>query len=254
MERKYRAKQASDSLLVGVLLSASGGLQDAYTYHVRDHVFANAQTGNIVLMAEKLTTGQWAGVVRYLLPLLAFAGGVLLAELLHRHFHTRGIALHWRHGVLLTELLLLIAVAFFPQSLNVPANILVSFACAMQVEAFREVEGNAYATTMCIGNLRSGTENLFYFFETKDRTRLHRAGVYYAVIAFFLLGAALGGIAAPKMQEMTILLCCPLLLAAAALMLRIRSRHLRFLALMTGAEEEEKLLGKDPGEDAGTSK
>ena len=34
----------SESLLVGVLLSFSGGLQDAYTYLCRGHIYANAQT------------------------------------------------------------------------------------------------------------------------------------------------------------------------------------------------------------------
>lgn len=42
--------QRSDSFILGALLSFSGGLQDAYTFNVRDRVFANAQTGNVGLM------------------------------------------------------------------------------------------------------------------------------------------------------------------------------------------------------------
>ena len=41
--------QTSESFRLSALLSFSGGLQDAYTYNVRDGVFANAQTGNVVL-------------------------------------------------------------------------------------------------------------------------------------------------------------------------------------------------------------
>ena len=41
--------------------------------------------------------------------------------------------------------------------------IMVSFSCAMQVQAFRKVNGFAYASTMCIGNLRSGTDALSVF-------------------------------------------------------------------------------------------
>lgn len=37
--------QTSESFRLSALLSFSGGLQDAYTYNVRDGVFANAQTG-----------------------------------------------------------------------------------------------------------------------------------------------------------------------------------------------------------------
>ena len=43
--------QTSESFRLSAILSLSGGLQDAYTYNVRGQVFANAQTGNVVLMA-----------------------------------------------------------------------------------------------------------------------------------------------------------------------------------------------------------
>lgn len=242
MEKRYRAKQASDSLLVGCLLSASGGLQDAYTYNVRDQVFANAQTGNIVLMGQNLALGNWEVAVRYFLPLLAFAAGVYAAESIHTHFHTKGIAMHWRHQVLLVEVALLFAVGWMPQSVNLLANVLVSFTCAMQVETFRELEGNSYATTMCIGNLRSAMENLYYWRKSKEESRRHKTAVYFIVILFFLIGAGIGGVLSRDFGEKTILLCCPPLLLAFALMLRIRDRRLRFLSLMTGAEEDEAVV------------
>ncbi|MFR8333021.1 MAG: YoaK family protein [Oscillospiraceae bacterium] len=47
----------------------------------------------------------------------------------------------------------------------------------MQVESFRKIEGNAYATTMCIGNLRSGMEHLYRWHVTQEKAHLHRAGV-----------------------------------------------------------------------------
>lgn len=242
MEKKYRAKQASDSLLVGALLSASGGLQDAYTYNVRDEVFANAQTGNIVLLGQNLMLGNWDIALRYLMPLVAFAGGVYMAEVIHTRFHSKGIAMHWRHAVLLVEVAILFCVGWMPQSWNLPANMLVSFVCAMQVEAFRELEGSSYATTMCIGNLRSAMENLYYWRKTGEDLRRHKAATYLIVIVFFLIGAATGGVLSQSWGEATILLCCPPLLLAFVLMLRIRNRRLRFLSLMTGAEEDEAVV------------
>ena len=41
-------KQMSESMLVWILLTFSGGYMDAYTYLFRGGVFANAQTGNPV--------------------------------------------------------------------------------------------------------------------------------------------------------------------------------------------------------------
>ena len=53
MKPKHRG-QMSESFLTAVFLSLSGGLQDAYTYLFRGKVFANAQTGNIVLLSAAL--------------------------------------------------------------------------------------------------------------------------------------------------------------------------------------------------------
>ena len=46
--------QMSDSMLTAFFIILSGGLQDAYTYCCRGKVFANAQTGNIVLLSTHL--------------------------------------------------------------------------------------------------------------------------------------------------------------------------------------------------------
>ena len=58
MKPKHRG-QMSESFLTAVFLSLSGGLQDAYTYLFRGKVFANAQTGNIVLLSSNLMDGNW---------------------------------------------------------------------------------------------------------------------------------------------------------------------------------------------------
>ena len=79
-KREKKPRQMSESLLVGLLLAFSGGLMDAYTYVLRDHVFANAQTGNIILFAISLFEGSAPAAVRYLLPILSFMLGVLSAQ------------------------------------------------------------------------------------------------------------------------------------------------------------------------------
>ena len=47
----------SESMLTAAFIILSGGLQDAYTYLCRGKVFANAQTGNIVLFSAYLFDG-----------------------------------------------------------------------------------------------------------------------------------------------------------------------------------------------------
>ena len=45
-----------------------------------DRVFANAQTGNLVLMTQNLMEGNIAHSLNYLLPIFAFIVGVFVAE------------------------------------------------------------------------------------------------------------------------------------------------------------------------------
>ena len=165
--------QMSESFVTAMFLSLSGGLQDAYTYFFRGKVYANAQTGNIVLLSQHLFTGDFLKALHYLIPLVAFASGILAAELFREHFQSLK-ALHWRQMIVLAEILLLFSVGFFPQELNLLANAVVSFSCAMQVQTFRKVNGYAYASTMCIGNMRSGMEALAVWIVKHDPKALRK--------------------------------------------------------------------------------
>ena len=78
--------QMSDSFLMSAFIILSGGLQDAYTYCCRDKVFANAQTGNIVLMSTHLFAGDRADVFRYFVPVISFMAGIFAAECVHRRY------------------------------------------------------------------------------------------------------------------------------------------------------------------------
>ena len=74
------------------------------------------------------------------------------------------------------------------------ATVLVSFACAMQVQSFRKVGGYSYASTMCIGNLRSGTTALTMYFEEHKPEQLRQFLYYFGIIFFFAIGAGVGGV------------------------------------------------------------
>jgi uncharacterized membrane protein YoaK (UPF0700 family) len=217
----HKPAQTSETFRLSALLSLSGGLQDAYTYALRGGVFANAQTGNIVLLSQSLLSGNWLRALHYLLPVLSFASGVLTAEQIRHRF--QGERLHWRQIVLGVEIAVLFLVGFLPQSQNMAANMLVSFSCAMQVQSFRKVHGYGYASTMCIGNLRSGTESLSVYLREREPGALRKAAHYYGIILLFGLGAAVGGGASVVMGMGTIWLCCLLLLADCLMMIKERT-------------------------------
>ena len=213
--------QMSESLLLGALLAVAGGFFDAYTYICRGGVFANAQTGNIVLLGLKLAEREWLRALTYLLPILAFALGVVLAEVIKQYGKARqtdGKGMHWRQFIVLAEVILLAGASFAPQTYNTAVNILISFVCAMQVEAFRKVRGSAFATTMCTGNLRSGTEQLVIWRRTRDADAARKAWQYYSIILFFILGAALGAVCTDALGERALLIACAPLLAVFGIM------------------------------------
>ena len=132
--------QMSESILTAAFLSISGGLQDAYTYLFRGKVFANAQTGNIVLLSQNIMERNWHLVIHYMIPLVSFAIGIVAAEIIRTKFQ-RVQQIHWRQLVLIIEIFLLLFVGFIPENLNMLANAVVSFSCAMQVQTFRKVNG-----------------------------------------------------------------------------------------------------------------
>ena len=185
--------QTSETFRLSALLALSGGFQDAYTYNVRDGVFSNAQTGNVVLMSQHLMMRHWGKALHYLFPVVTFALGVLVAEgIRYRYQKTKKI--HWRQIVVALEVAILFLAGFIPKRFNMAATMLVSFACAMQVQTFRKVHGYGYASTMCIGNLRSGTESLALYIRERKPGALKKAVHYYGIIFVFALGAGLGGI------------------------------------------------------------
>lgn len=215
--KKKRRGQMSEAFCTAMFLSLSGGLQDVYTYLFRGKVFANAQTGNIVLMAVYAFAGEWGRVLHYLVPLCFFALGVFAAELMHQKLQNLQ-RLHWRQLVVLCEIVMLFVVGFFPQEWNLMANALVSFACAMQVQTFRKVNGYAFASTMCIGNMRSGMDSLCSWVLNRNPAALKKSLYYWGIILLFALGAGLGSLTLDLCGAKAIWFSCLLLAVSFCLM------------------------------------
>lgn len=202
--------QMSDAFRTALFVILSGGFQDAYTYCCRGEVFANAQTGNIVLMSSAFFIGDWNTVLKYIIPVVSFLIGTAVAELIHVRFKPCE-KIHWRQIILIIEIVLLFSVGYMPRRFNALANAVVSFVCAMQVQTFHKVRGHAYASTMCIGNMRSGVEALCAYFHVHDRAILKKALTYFGVIAVFAVGAGIGTVITKIVGDKSIWLCCLLL-------------------------------------------
>jgi uncharacterized membrane protein YoaK (UPF0700 family) len=211
---KQWKEQMSESFRIGALLAFAGGFFDSYTYIARGGVFANAQTGNMILLAIQLVEGHFFHALYYLIPIFAFVCGIFLSEYIRRRFYQKQ-RLHWRQIVLFVEIIILIIVSFLPNGKgDILANVFISFICAMQVQGFRSMHGMPYATTMCTGNLRSGTDQLVRLAFEKDSTAGRKAFLYFSVIFIFISGAATGALVTPIVGIKSVLFCCILLILA----------------------------------------
>lgn len=209
--------QMSESLITAIFLTLAGGMFDAYGYLLRDGVFANAETGNIVLMGIAAFKLDWLTAGHYLLPIIFFALGVPAANLI-RAKSTDNDRLHWRQVVLAIEIVTVFIVGFLPEELNVLANCMVGLTCSMQVQAFRKVDGHPFASTMCTGNLRSGMDALSNYLQTHKRKSLDASLHYFGIILTFALGAGIGVVIMPRLGFKSIWIAGVLLLISFNLM------------------------------------
>ncbi len=203
----------AERLATGLGLAVVGGFLDTYTYFTRGGVFANAQTGNLVLLGISAARGELYRAGQYLIPVLAFALGVVATEGLRAR---RGAG-DWQRTVLLLEAAILAVVGLLPPAFpDFVVNVTVSFLCSMQVNSFRLLEGMPYATTMCTGNLRSCAYHLGQRLFAGERAGTGKAARYLWVMLAFCAGAALGVPATQWAGGRAVWLCVlPLLLVRA---------------------------------------
>lgn len=209
-----------ERLHIGMCLALVGGFLDIYTYLLRGEVFANAQTGNMVLMSVACARGEWHKVIYYLVPICTFALGVLVTE----HLKRRNV-ISWQRFVLLLEAFILFLIGLCPVTVpHIAVNATVSFVSSMQVNSFRRVFGTPYATTMCTGNLRSASEQFFLFWREHDYAAGAKFMRYLTVIACFCTGAAFGGVLCTALGVRAVWCCVCILLVVSCLLYRDAKR------------------------------
>jgi len=213
-----RYKTISESTAFMVMLTLLSGYLNAYTYATRGGIFANMHTGNMSKLGISLAGGNFAGSWQYLAPILAALLGVMFSELVRHRFS--GIAFgSWQKNMLAFEILVLVGAAFIASGWHdMLIACVFSFVTEAQLSVFGKWEGKGHSTTICTGNLRSGTERLYLWGKTGERDHGHRAAQYYGIIVFFIAGAALGAWCSGRWGQRAVLGACVLLLAAFLLM------------------------------------
>lgn len=183
-----------ESVQFGILLAIVGGFLDAYTFIGRGGVFANAQTGNIVLVGVFASQQEWQRALVHIPPILAFIVGVIVAESIKNN-SSQFSSLGWKRAVLILESVILFAVGFIPDSVpNIVVTVTISFVASIQVSSFRKLVDSPYSTTMSTGNLRSASQAAYIAYTRKDVKSAVKSIRFFTIIFSFLLGAFLGGL------------------------------------------------------------
>jgi len=203
---QIKEEKLHDNILIGVCLSMVGGFLDAYSYLLKGKVFANAQTGNVVLLFISAANRELHKSLKYILPIATFALGIFISEFFkNKHYvknYTRMVT------VLIFEVLTIAAIGLTGTYFGYDViNSVISFIAALQVANFDKVDGNPIATTMITGNLKSSMINLAKYRTLKDTKYLHSFFKYLLIIASFGIGVAVGFITIQCYAEKSILLC-----------------------------------------------
>ena len=204
-------RDTADSLACAIVLSASAGYLDAFTFLGHGHSFASAMTGNMVLLGVNLGHPT-AEALGNLYPLLAFGVGAAIADFVARPGVRRRLPLPAHLSALIVEVAVLCAVAALPAAFDDRLLVaVVALSTAVQNTTFRNIGTRPYNSTIMTGNLQNLAKSLVGEAWTGGAKAREQARNLAAVIASFVAGAAAGATATPRFGN-------PAALAPAALL------------------------------------
>jgi uncharacterized membrane protein YoaK (UPF0700 family) len=216
-EGDTRQRRTTESLPLGAVLAMAGGFLDTYTYVGRHGVFANAQTGNVVLFGVLAAAGHWSQALQHVPPILAFVLGVAVAETLRRP--RVAAALRWpARAALVLEIAVLVVVGFLPEGVpDLVVTVTIAFVTSIQVSTFGTLIRWSYNTTVMTGNLRSAAHALYLAMVAHDLEARQRFRGFATIILCFLTGALLGAYLTDRLGPKAAWVASGILLAALAL-------------------------------------
>jgi len=208
------------TLSTAALLAGAGGFLDGFTYVGHGRVFANAMTGNVVLLGINCVSGSWDIAFRHLVPIFAFLLGISTAKAIQLGPAQRRLRDPFM-AVLGLEIGILLVLSLQPASTpDLVITTSIAFAASVQVETFREVNGRVFSSTFVTSNLRTLSEAAFdwcFAGHPQDSARIVRD--FSVICTAFLVGATAGGYATGRFGNRA-LWCEIAVLALAAIRVR----------------------------------
>lgn len=242
MKDKKYSTEITEKLWFAMLLAATGGFMDMYSYVVHGNVFATGQTGNFVLVAVHLIEKDYMGAFHCVIPIISFWIGIFIAwHMFYSYFKEKQLL--WKQSIIAAEIIIVFIAGFIPLScLDIIANTLVSFAASLQFCAFRKLgTSENYASIFCTGNMRSCAENYYKGIARKDKQCLKKALRYSIILVSFFVGAIISALEAGFLHQKAIWSVDVILLLALIASFVLNARMLR------NSLEDEEILEERVG-------
>jgi uncharacterized membrane protein YoaK (UPF0700 family) len=233
---------ARAELLAACLLTIAGGSMDACSFVSHGHVFATAQSGNVVLLALALASGTARQSFRHLPSIIAFLAGVIYVKLAEarpspgnpstgspstgspsKGSPSKGSPSKGspetgapRRHCLRLECAGLVALALATRGLpDIVVTTSISFVAALQLASFSRIGKWSFSSAMTTSNLRiAASAATAVWLDPADAEARHRAIALSLVCLSFFAGALLGGYSALRLGDYTLFATAALVAAA----------------------------------------
>jgi len=172
----------------------SNGFVDAYTYLAHGGVFANAQTGNVILFGVGLAKPGEVSPLTHLWPVIAFVVGVVVAHVFRGEAAERQLHYPLRY-VLGLQALVLVVVGLLPASAPEPSiTTSIGFVAALQFSLFRSVRTATVMPVAMTGNLMRTTDAVLTALRSRRREDVALSLLYVSLVLGFAAGAVVGAL------------------------------------------------------------
>ena len=175
----------------GLLLLGGTGFVDAYTFLAHGHVFAQAMTGNIVLVGVGIVDPAVVPFWRPLATFLAFVVGVAVEWVLRRRLRP-GVP---QRVTLALLVVVLGVVGFLPAS--VPGGVVASaiaLVAGLQIAAFDQIGSAKFTTTVMTSNSRATVAAVLGALSSRSRADAGLAAHLLGSLAVFVVGVVVGAV------------------------------------------------------------
>jgi uncharacterized membrane protein YoaK (UPF0700 family) len=182
------------SLASGSVLMLATGFVDAYTFLRHGHVFAQAMTGNLVLIAIGASDPSIVAFWRPLVSYLAFVLGVVAVWAWSRRQDPGLPRAGPQLATLGLQVVVLAVVGFLTGGgvASVVITAVISFASGMQIAAFRDVGGASFTTTVMTTNSMKTVNAALNAVTSADAESRAVARASGTALACFVAGAFVG--------------------------------------------------------------